>query len=199
MEERSGDRRSRRSRKLLKQGLLELMREKRFPDISVRDVTERMDLNRGTFYLHYTDTTALLRSIEKDMLVEAQALINAHLQETVACGTLRPVFEPILDYVVDNRETCAVLFANDSASNFTNCLHEVVRRNGASVVEARFHPTSQKQLDYLLSFIAYGLIGLMKAWFDREMDLPKQELIAAADRMVTGSAEHLLAGTDPRR
>ena len=52
MENKQEDRRSRRSRKLLKQGLLELMKEKRFAAISVRDVTDRMDLNRGTFYLH---------------------------------------------------------------------------------------------------------------------------------------------------
>ena len=68
MENKREDRRSRRSRKLLKQGLLELMKEKRFSAISVRDVTDQMDLNRGTFYLHYPDTTALLRSLEEDML-----------------------------------------------------------------------------------------------------------------------------------
>ena len=46
MTEATGDRRARRSRKLLKQGLLELLREKRFAHISVREIAERMDLNR---------------------------------------------------------------------------------------------------------------------------------------------------------
>ena len=192
MDGQTGDRRSRRSRKLLKQGLLELMREKRFPEISVRDVTERMDLNRGTFYLHYPDTTALLQSIETDMLTEAQELIDAHLEETVVCGTLQPVFEPILDYVVANRETCKLLFANNSSSNFTDRLREVIRRNGTGIIQSRFHASTQVQLDYLLSFITYGLIGLMKEWFDREMDLPKKNLIAAADRLVNGAATGLL-------
>lgn len=68
MDKKPEDRRSRRSQRLLKEGLLGLMREKRFSDISVRDITERMDLNRGTFYLHYPDTTALLQSAETDML-----------------------------------------------------------------------------------------------------------------------------------
>ena len=43
------DRRVRRTKKLLKQGLSELMKEKDFKDISVKDITDRMDLNRGTF------------------------------------------------------------------------------------------------------------------------------------------------------
>ena len=80
MAEISEDRRARRSRKLLKQGFMDLLREKGFSRISVRDITERADVNRGTFYLHYPDTAALMRSVEEDMLNEAQALINDHLQ-----------------------------------------------------------------------------------------------------------------------
>ncbi|MBO4881679.1 MAG: TetR family transcriptional regulator, partial [Firmicutes bacterium] len=63
MHKNSDDRRAKRSRRLLKEGLLTLMQEKRFHDISARDVTESADLNRGTFYLHYPDTLALLESI----------------------------------------------------------------------------------------------------------------------------------------
>ena len=43
------DRRVRRTRRLLKQGLAELLREKEFKDISIKDITDRMDLNRGPF------------------------------------------------------------------------------------------------------------------------------------------------------
>ena len=52
MQKNSEDRRARRSRKMLKESLLDLMRKKPFSDISVRDVTDRADMNRGTFYLH---------------------------------------------------------------------------------------------------------------------------------------------------
>ncbi len=194
MERHGDDRRSRRSRRLLKQGLLELMREKRFRDISVRDVTERMDLNRGTFYLHYPDTTALLQSVETDMLEGAQALIDAHLAESVAGGTLRPVFEPVLDYVLANRDVCVALMGENTAGNFTERLHQLICRNGVPIAEARFCSATREQLDYLLSFVTYGLIGLMKEWFDQDMHLPKAELIASADRLVDGAAERLLNG-----
>ena len=83
------DRRVRRTRKLLKQGLLDLLREKRFFQISVRDITERADMNRGTFYLHYPDTAALMCSVEDDMLSEAQKLVEAHMQETVEGNSSR--------------------------------------------------------------------------------------------------------------
>lgn len=193
MKNETEDRRARRSRRLLKEGLLELMGEKRFSDISVRDITERMDLSRGTFYLHYPDTTALLQSVETDMLAEAQALIDAHMAQTREERTLRPVFEPLLDYVVDHWTVCRALFVNNSTSNFTDRLHQLIRENGLPLARAWFSHASPERMEYLLSFVAYGLIGLMKTWFDQGMSLPKETLVSAADRMVQGAGEGLLA------
>lgn len=187
MADTSGDRRSRRSRRLLKQGLLELLREKGFSHISVRDITERMDMNRGTFYLHYQDTTALMRSIEADMLSEAQALIESHLTEVVEAGSLRPVFEPLLDYVVEHREACRSLFANDSGSGFLGGIQRLAYENGKKLIESTYHNLDDEKLSYYTTFAAFGLTGLMKAWFDHGMALPKEDLLSMADRMVVGS------------
>lgn len=191
MLEHSEDRRARRSRKLLKQGLAELMREKKFSEISVRDITERMDLNRGTFYLHYPDTTALLRSLETDMLEDAQVMIDEHLPETDS-GTLRPVFEPILDYIIAHKEACTAILVNNSTSNFVDRLHQLIYRNGVGLVQKHFHVESNEQTECLLNFITYGLIGLIKEWFDTDMRLQKQILLQMADRLVTGAANGLL-------
>ena len=49
---------------LLKTALIELMQEKPFPQITIKELCERADLNRTTFYLHYADQTAVLREIE---------------------------------------------------------------------------------------------------------------------------------------
>ena len=80
------DRRARRTRRLLKESLLELMEQKHFSEISVRDVTDNADMNRTTFYLHYTDTTQLLQSMEEDLLAEVQRLRaeNAYLKNLQA-------------------------------------------------------------------------------------------------------------------
>ena len=176
----------------MKQGLLELLREKRFFQISVRDITDRMDLNRGTFYLHYPDTAALMCSVEDDMLSEAQKLVEAHMQETVEGNSLRPVFEPVLDYVVEHREECQALFNNDSSSSFLEKIQALVYRNGVTLIRAWRQPRNEEELAYLLNFVAFGLVGLMKVWLDRDMALPKEELLKAADQMVSGAANAVL-------
>lgn len=182
------DRRARRSRKLLKESLLELMKRKTFSDISVRDVTDAADMNRATFYLHYTGTAELLQSVEEDLLEELQALVDAHMQETVAVGSVAPVFEPVLDFAVEHRETCAILFASSEASGFFQSIQRLVHENGAPLVKTWFRPADPRLTDYLLNFLAWGFIGLLSEWFEKDMALPKAELLAAAQRLADSAA-----------
>ena len=188
------DRRARRSRRLLKESLLELMKRKTFAEISVRDVTDAADMNRGTFYLHYSGTTELLQSVETDLLEELQALVDAHMQETVAVGSVAPVFEPVLDFLVEHRETCAVLFASSEASGFFQSLQQLVHQNGAPLVRTWFRPADPRLTDYLLNFLAWGFIGLLTEWFEKDMALPKAELLDATQRL----ADNAAAGLFPR-
>ena len=55
MEQSSTDRRVRKTKKQLRLALMELLAEKSAKSISVRELTERADINRGTFYIHYRD------------------------------------------------------------------------------------------------------------------------------------------------
>ena len=54
------DRRKRRTRKMLGKALQELIIEKSYDTITIQDITDRADLNRATFYLHYTSKEELL-------------------------------------------------------------------------------------------------------------------------------------------
>lgn len=64
------DPRAHRSRAMLREALLGLMRERGFDSISVQDITERAQLNRSTFYLHYRDKDELLTHVMRDMILE---------------------------------------------------------------------------------------------------------------------------------
>ena len=180
------DRRARRSRKLLKESLLEQMRQKSFSEISVRDITDGADMNRCTFYLHYTGTAQLLESLETDLMAELQTLLDAHLGETLVKGTVYPLLEPVLDFAVEHRETCETLLAK--SDSFMKALQQLIRRNGAPLVESWFHPREEALTDYLLSFLTWGFIGLLREWFTQGMALPREELIFAAQRLADSAA-----------
>lgn len=105
MQESKQDRRIRRTRRLLKESLIQLMQEKEFMNISVREVTERADLNRGTFYLHYQDTRHLLQDIENETLLEFQQMLDQY-REAPQKRSLMPMLNPLIDYVSENAGIC---------------------------------------------------------------------------------------------
>ena len=61
--ERRGDRRMQRTRQMLQQAFIEVAHEKGIVATTIQEITERADVNRGTFYLHFADKYALLEVI----------------------------------------------------------------------------------------------------------------------------------------
>lgn len=76
------DRRILRTRALLRQGLAELMQEKNAGDITVKELVAHANVNRSTFYLHYTDIDQMLASVEAELLERIEASVQAHPHRT---------------------------------------------------------------------------------------------------------------------
>jgi len=186
------DRRVKRSLKLLKLGLIELMEKKSFSEISVKELTDHADMNRGTFYLHFSDTSELLKSITEDLLLDARTLLDENKEKIVEAGSIRPVFESLLDLVVKNRKTCELLLNNNEASAFSDKLQLLFQQYGKDILEARYHKDNDKEYAYLISYTTYGLMGMLKTWFESGMTMPKEDLFGMADKMMNGSAVGLI-------
>lgn len=73
------DPRVKRTRQMIEQAFMELVKEKGFQSISVQDVTERAGINRATFYAHFPDKFALLdHAIRQDFRQEIdKRMLNA--------------------------------------------------------------------------------------------------------------------------
>lgn len=185
------DRRVRRTKKLLKQGLSELMKEKDFKDISVKDITDRMDLNRGTFYLHYTDIYDLLNKIETDVLDDFQRVIDTYRQKTDK-RSLLPVIEPLAAYISENADICRILFLNKASTDFSIKLKNLIITNGKTLIEERFKiNASAETINYLLNYMAYGIIGIMKEWLSDFNSIGMNEIIKLSDKILYSTAKAL--------
>jgi len=91
------DRRIQRTRRLLKQTSLEIIREKGFRAMSIQEITERANVNRGTFYVHFADKYALLHAISRD---EFHHLLESKLPPDLQWDrrTLHLLIQAVLDH-----------------------------------------------------------------------------------------------------
>jgi AcrR family transcriptional regulator len=78
------DRRTRRTRHALQSALLSLADEKDLETITVQEIADRADINRGTFYQHYRDKDELVASaldaLFEEVTVDDRAFTDQHLR-----------------------------------------------------------------------------------------------------------------------
>ncbi|HWE64222.1 MAG TPA: TetR/AcrR family transcriptional regulator [Chloroflexota bacterium] len=101
----ANDPRVKRTRQLLQQTLLDLMREKSFAAITVHDLAERSTLNRATFYAHFEDKYDLLDSIMREGVEQALAGILPDAAPLTA-QTLRTLCQAVFTYLAQIQDRC---------------------------------------------------------------------------------------------
>jgi AcrR family transcriptional regulator len=103
-EQKHEDPRITRTRGMLTAALNELMREKSFDAITVREITERATLNRVTFYAHFQDKYALLEYAGRQMIRQQ---INAQLpDEAYSDENLKRLVLLVCNFVSDIDQHC---------------------------------------------------------------------------------------------
>lgn len=75
------DRRQRKTRKAILNACISLIEEKDFAKITVNDIANRADINRGTFYLHFLDKYDMMESFEMEMIEKIEEAIVKNLPE----------------------------------------------------------------------------------------------------------------------
>ena len=163
--EKKEDRRVRRTKKLLTHGLIQLMKEKQVQDITVRELADLVDVNRGTFYLYYRDIFDMLDSIEQELFNQVNQLIAAHKGETVLTHTL-PVLKELFHLVEENKELCQVLLGQNGDMKFLKKLSDVVQ--DAFRREWLMMKKDEVTFDYSYAFGALGFVGLLRTWLGRK-------------------------------
>ena len=68
------DRRVRKTKTQLKAGLAGLLKEKGINEITVTELTEQVDINRSTFYLHYRDIYDMMEKIENELIEKVHGI-----------------------------------------------------------------------------------------------------------------------------
>src|SRR5579862_805824 len=89
-----------RSRRMLMDSLVRLLKKKEFDDISVQEIADEATLNRATFYLHYPDKNALLQAMTESRfrdLIERRGITF-----TDCNGALRAIALGVCDYLAES-------------------------------------------------------------------------------------------------
>lgn len=172
MDVKNKDRRVRRTEKLIKHGLCEVLKKKSLKDITVKDITDAADLNRRTFYLHYKDIFDLLEKIEKNLIKEFEDLLE-NFHPIMSQDSAYKCIEVLLQYVYDNLNLLKTIVTNN-----TNILDKLIDIAVSYALNSSsdIYEDDEESVKYAFVFIIFGIIGIIKKWLDDGTSIPPHQM-----------------------
>lgn len=186
MKEEILDRRVRKTRRQLKECLTRLLKEKKIQDITVRELAEMADINRGTFYLHYKDVFDLMDQIKNELIEEVESVLTHHpVPELVARPSL--ALSELFPLVQENAEIVSILIGENGDLNFVNRLKRIVSDKclkGWLDLKCSSDPDT---LAAFSAFIVSGCVGTVQYWIESGMkESTEQMAILTEDFILKG-------------
>lgn len=111
------------TKKIIKEAFTKLLKEKGFNNITVSDITNEAKINRGTFYLHYTDKFDLLEKLENDSIEDLKELLfNKDTHDASNPKELFPygVILDALNYAKDNFDFVSAISSENGDPTFND-------------------------------------------------------------------------------
>ena len=178
------DRRVRKTRRQLRECLITLLKEKKVQDITVRELTDMADLNRGTFYLHYKDVFDLLEKTEAELQEDFNQLVCKH--DAVDLKQ-RPsvIFNEIYSLVYDNADLIEILLGENGDLNFVNRLKRLIREKCLKDWMEVFRSGNAAAFDAFFSFIVSGCIGLVQYWLQTGLKETPEQMAKLTEHIIT--------------
>ncbi len=164
METKKVDTRVKRTKKLLRDGLTQLMKEKSIKKISVRELSELVEINRGTFYLHYKDIFDLVEQIENELFEEFEKVLNQYNTMTDKSNPY-PVFVDCCRFLENNRDICAALLGANGDIDFSMKLRRFIYEKSSTDFSRNERTrTFKEEYNYIYSYFEAGVIGIIRYW-----------------------------------
>ena len=177
------DRRVRKTRQQLQHCLAVLLKEKKIQEITVREITEMADLNRGTFYLHYKDVFDLLEKVELELLDELDGTLQKY-QASDLHQKLSLIFTDLFVCVQENAEMVQILLGENGDLNFVNQVKERVREKCLKDWFELFNSQDSQLFDAFNAFVVSGCLGLVTYWLQNGMNESPKELAQIAEQIM---------------
>ncbi len=164
MKEQKVDQRVRLTQALLKNALVQLIKQQHISKISVRALCDVAGINRSTFYNHYNDPYDLLMKIKQEIIDDLSRYINS--QSVNAQLPLSPqLLTRILEYFRDNVELFRSLLGENSDFSFQKDIMELAQVISEQVNQG-FDPRTQ---NYIKTFGVTGSISVIQCWLQEGM------------------------------
>lgn len=172
-----------RSRKLIRQAFLELLKEKSFEKITVTDIVKRADINRSTFYAHYPDVMGVIDEIQNEILDYTQNFME-NLDFSDFFINPMPQLEGIIKLAKENVELHRLLSASALGAKQLERIKNVVIERSFKTINISEEYKNSFEMEFTVRFFLGGIVDVYTQWLMGNFDCSLEELTEQIARII---------------
>lgn len=173
------DARVRYTQRVIKEAFLSLLREKPVNKITVKEVCELAELNRATFYSHYSDCFALMESIEQELLEafgQSLRLIDGF--------DVSALIAALYAMVEQHGDACRVLIFGGASPSVLGQMIDLAKDASITAWRQQLRHATDAELEMLYTHLSNGLMNVVVGGYDK---YSRDEVISFVNRIVKSS------------
>ena len=143
----------------IRRAFLELMQEKQYTKISVQELSEKAEINRATFYLHYKDVYDLIDQIENEFMLQVSEALKHIGREQYVPGQ-HPQHTAVFKVMNQNLDLCSILMSKNGDIGFYHKLMEAMYNSIYTKWKDACRGHVPENLDMYASYIVCGMLGI---------------------------------------
>lgn len=159
--------------------LFELLEDKPFSQISVKDICDKAEVARKTFYRNFDSKTSVVERLVDQVFYEFMQKYD------FGSSGARKIYLYWYEYILCTREFTLIFFDPDLYKFITNKIREFVEIELEETLHnsAAFDPLLA---EYYLNFAAAGIASLMLDWMKNDCRVPAKTMAAMTAKLLGG-------------
>lgn len=153
------DRRVIKTKERIREVFIDLLTQKPLKSITVKELSDKADINRATFYLHYNDVFDLLEQLQNEVVDTFEEICNG-LTYSFTDEEFISVFVQLLDFIRDNEKLCTAHISVNSDRAFFERLVRIVTNRCFD---------REQYTSYGFAFVLAGIVGIILEWAFADM------------------------------
>ncbi|MFZ3070629.1 MAG: TetR/AcrR family transcriptional regulator [Anaerolineaceae bacterium] len=175
---RKDDRRIQRTRKLLRESMLALILEQGYDDINIQDVTDRANLGRATFYLHYKEKDDLLADVMRQMFDDFLASAPQILNNQWNLHDIRGV-QKMFEFAEQHYDLYRIMMIGKGSVIGSKQVHTILQENISASLGLELERLNAETIIsrvFIENYYTGALLSLIYWWLDNEMPYSPTEM-----------------------
>lgn len=177
------DRRVRKSKAAIKKAFIQLLEDSQIERITIRQISDKADINRGTFYLNYDDKYALLEEMEDEQIADLKKLVDirkVNLAQKAAEEFIEifsnEVIKKVIIHISENIEFYHAILNLDRTSKIEERITDMILSN-INYLIGENNTVYGVPDDYYLRYVSGALMSMVKYWVHDENRVSIEELV----------------------